>query len=158
MAFCGIYLEMERYVKHSWEKVNIVANIWSCPKTRTHFGFRLQDNCDERFLIHVRCWLVCISQLVAEKVIKLAKMFNKHIRGKGCIKQFCVHRFLVGLVRGIMHSLILRGHEGWGWVDGGLSCDTQQPQKHLSFIKLFIFIQNIPKCINYIMKYLDCHL
>lgn len=25
-------------------------------------------------------------------------MFNKHIRGKGCIKEFCVHRFLVGLV------------------------------------------------------------
>ncbi len=35
-----------------------------------------------------------------------------------------------------MHSLFLRGHEGGR--GGG--------------------IQNIPKCINYIMKYLDCHL
>ncbi len=38
------------------------------------------------------------------------------------------------------------------------SCDTQQPQQHLCFIYVFLFIQNIPKRINYIMKYLDSHL
>ncbi len=43
----------------------------------------------------------------------------------------------------------------WG---GGSSCDTQQPQQHLCFIYFFIFIRNIPKHINYIMKYLDSHL
>ncbi len=38
------------------------------------------------------------------------------------------------------------------------SCGTQQPQQHLCFIDFFLFIQNIPKRINYIMKYLDSHL
>ncbi len=37
-----------------------------------------------------------------------------------------------------MHSLFLRGHKRGVW--GG------------------VVIQNIPKCINYIMKYLNCHL
>ncbi len=44
-----------------------------------------------------------------------------------------------------MHSLFLRGHDGEGRGGGGLSCG-------------FLFIQNFPKCINYIMKYLNCHL
>ncbi len=58
--------------------------------------------------------------------------------------------------RGVMHSLFLRGHElGGGGGGGGVSsCDTQ----HLCFIYFFIFIQNILKRINYIMKYLDSHL
>ncbi len=45
------------------------------------------------------------------------------------------------------HALIiLRGHE----LGGGSSCDTQQPQKRLCFIYLFIFlfIWNIPKHIK----------
>ncbi len=57
--------------------------------------------------------------------------------------------------RGVMHSLFLRGHElGWG----GRHM-THQPRKHLCFILyLFYFIWNIPKRINYIMKYPDSHL
>ncbi len=59
-------------------------------------------------------------------------------------------------IRGIMHSLFFRGHELGG--GGGSSCDTQQPQLHLCFLYFFLFILNIPKRINYIMKYLDSHL
>ncbi len=56
------------------------------------------------------------------------------------------------------HALIiLRGHE-LGGRGGGSSCDTQQPQLHLCFIIFFLFIRNIPKHMNYIMKCLDSHL
>ncbi len=55
------------------------------------------------------------------------------------------------------HALIIFEGARVGGGGGGSSCDTQQPQQHLCFI-YFIFIWNIPKCINYIMKYLDSHL
>ncbi len=38
---------------------------------------------------------------------------------------------------------------------GVLSCDTQQHLGLLLFI--YLFMRNIPKRINYIMKYLDSH-
>ncbi len=56
--------------------------------------------------------------------------------------------------RGVMHSLFLRGHEFGG---GGLVMWHTAATTALT-IYLFIFIQNIPKRINYIMKYLDYHL
>ncbi len=43
-------------------------------------------------------------------------------------------------------------------VGGGGRHVTHQPQQHLCFNYLFLFIRNIPKRINYIMKYLDSHL
>jgi len=48
-----------------------------------------------------------------------------------------------------MHSLCLRGYD-WGWMyfitDIGLC------------LIFFIFIQNIPKRVNYIMKYIDSQI
>ncbi len=65
-------------------------------------------------------------------------------------------------IRGVMHSLFLRGHEcecvcvcvcGGG---GGFICDNKSDL--IWFDLFFLFIQNIPIRINYIMKYLDSHL
>ncbi len=52
------------------------------------------------------------------------------------------------------HALIiLRGH----WGGGG--CHVTHSSHNSTYVLFyFIFIQNIPKHINYIMKYLDCHL
>ncbi len=57
-----------------------------------------------------------------------------------------------------MHALFSRGHElgGGGGVDGS-SCDTAATTAYVLFY-FFLFIRNILKCINYIMKYLDSHL
>ncbi len=60
--------------------------------------------------------------------------------------------------RGVMHSLFLRGHK---WVVGGgiviWHTAATMALWHNGTIYFFLFIQNIPKRINYIMKYIDCH-
>ncbi len=60
-------------------------------------------------------------------------------------------------VMGVIHSLFLRGQE-WGGGGGGGRHVTHSSQQHLCSIYFFLFIQNIPKRINYIMKYFDSHL
>ncbi len=54
------------------------------------------------------------------------------------------------------HALII--FEGARVGGGGSWCDTHQPQKHLFYLFIFLFIWNIPKPITYIIKYFDSHL
>ncbi len=52
-------------------------------------------------------------------------------------------------------------HYFWGGKNGGGGGGrhvTHSSQQHLCSIYFFLFIQNIPKRINYIMKYFDSHL
>ncbi len=48
-----------------------------------------------------------------------------------------------------MHSLFLRGHE----LGGGGHHVTHSSHNSTCFIYFFLFIRNIPKRINYIIKY-----
>ncbi len=60
--------------------------------------------------------------------------------------------------RGVMHSLFLRGQELGGGGGGVIMWHTSATKALMFYLFIFLFIWNIPKRMNYIMKYLDSHL
>ncbi len=73
------------------------------------------------------------------------------------LKQCCAESLCD--IMGVMHSLFLRGHEwGVGGVGRVSRHVTHSSHNSILFYLVISFIGNIPKHINYIMKYLDSHI